>query len=96
MNCEYLAYKPKEVTPGIWMPEDWIDYNSIYTSVQKYNPDGLLFYEIKRGFEEKTTYMDLLPTAKYIHNMFSNLVEKISYHYEVGGVLKKTNFHFLQ
>ena len=77
MNCEYLAYKPKEVTPGIWMPEDGIDYHSKYTSVKKYNPDGLLFYEIKNGYEEKTVFMDLLPTAKLMHHMFSYLEKKI-------------------
>ena len=92
MNCEYLAYKPKEVTPGIWMPEDAIDYNSKYTSVQKYNPDGLLYYEIKNGYEEKTVFMDLFPTAKLIHHMFSYLEKKISYHYETGGILKKTTY----
>ena len=92
MNCEYLAYKPKEVTPGIWLPEDGIDYHSKYTSVKKYNPDGLLFYEIKNGYEEKTVFMDLLPTAKLMHHMFSYLEKKIMFHYETGGILKKTTF----
>lgn len=60
--------------------------------MKKYNPDGLLFYEIKNGYEEKTVFMDLLPTAKLMHHMFSYLEKKIMYHYEIGGVLKKTTF----
>lgn len=53
MNYEYLAYKPKEVTPGIWLPEDGIDYHSKYTSVKKYNPDGLLFMKLKTVMKRK-------------------------------------------
>lgn len=91
-NCHQVAYKPISVGNGIWMPSDVIDYNSRETKINKYNENGLLYYEIKNGFEEKTTFQELFTSAKYIHNINSSLVKKYTYHYELGAVLKKISY----
>lgn len=91
-NCHQEAYKPISIGNGVWMPSDKIDYNSRETIINKYNDEGLLYYAIQNGFEEKMTYMELLPMAKYIHNINSSLVKKYTYHYELGGVLKKITY----
>ena len=91
-NCHQEAFKPISVGEGIWMPNDKIDYNSKETIIQKRNQIGQVYYELKNGFEEKTAHQAMLPTAKYIHNVNSNLVRKKTYHYEIGGILKKITY----
>jgi len=91
-DCHQEAYKPICVGNGIWMPSDTIDYNSKETFAKKYNQYGGKYYEIKNGFEERTTLFKYLPADKYIHNINSNLVKKLTYHYKSGRVLQKITY----
>lgn len=91
-NCHQEAFKPIEIAKGVWMPSDKIDYKSRETQIKKHNENGLLYYEIKNGFEEKTTFFELYPSAKYIQNVHCSLVKKYTYHYEIGAVLKRTTY----
>ena len=91
-NCHQEAYKPKRIGDGIWMPSDDIDYNSKETIINKYHPNGLIYYEIKNGFEEKTTYIENIPVAIYVHFINSHLFHKYTLHYKKGAILKQISY----